>query len=293
MASVTEERLRPLPLDATSSIGDATRLAFLGRLAATLDLHALINGLLEALQPIVVVDGVRFEHGDLVLAVGRKPRHEVRYRLLPDEDLDLGDIVLLRSTAFKEPELHAIEELLPYFAITLRNAMDHRRAQELALKDPLTGVGNRLALQNAASREIEIAQRHGRAFSLLMVDLDRFKSINDTHGHSVGDVVLQLVAASLGQATRRSDAVYRYGGEEFVVMLPHTDHAGARIMAERVRVMVASNRQIETKLGTGVTASIGVATLRADDTLTSLCDRADRALYEAKSAGRNRIISER
>jgi diguanylate cyclase (GGDEF)-like protein len=292
MASVKEERVRPLPRQPSGGIGDAARLAFLARVASTLDLHALIDALLEALQPIVAVDGVRFEHGATTVSSGRKPRHEVRYRLLPQEDLELGEIVVLRATPFKEPELAAVEELLPYFAVALRNALEYRRAQELALKDPLTGVGNRLALLNAAAREIEIAQRHGRAFSLLMVDLDRFKSINDTHGHAAGDVVLQLVAATLQQAVRRSDAVYRYGGEEFVVMLPHTDHAGARIMAERVRVLVASNRQIEAHLRAGVTASIGVATLRADDTLATLCDRADQALYAAKSAGRNRIVSE-
>jgi len=164
----------------------------------------------------------------------------------------------------------------------------------LALTDALTGLPNRRAFADAMTREIARAQRSNTALSLMMLDVDHFKRLNDTHGHQAGDVVLAKVAAVLRSCLRIGDTPARYGGEEFVVMLPDAGPEGAAIVAERVRAaleatQVAGPQGIVLK----ATASFGVASLQAGggkDLAADLLRRADAAMYQAKSMGRNRVV---
>jgi diguanylate cyclase (GGDEF)-like protein len=136
--------------------------------------------------------------------------------------------------------------------------------------------------------ELSRAQRYTHAFSCLMVDIDHFKSINDNHGHSVGDQVLQKVSSTIKDCLRDSDVVCRYGGEEFCLMLLDTDASGALVTAERIRQTIAGSKMA----GIAVTISLGTASLDADtSTPAQLLDRADKALYRAKSSGRNRTMA--
>lgn len=156
---------------------------------------------------------------------------------------------------------------------------------ELARQDPLTGLHNRLALKEAAQREIPRANRHSKSLSLLMIDVDYFKKINDLHGHDVGDQVLKEVSDALKSNFRREDLVVRFGGEEFVVLLPLCDTKQAKIKGEETLRVIE-----QSKLGNiKVTVSIGCATLKPDETFESLLKRADQSLYKAKERGRNRI----
>ncbi len=163
-------------------------------------------------------------------------------------------------------------------------------ARRLALTDPLTDLLNRRAFVDAMNRDLHRASRHGHALSVLMVDVDHFKNVNDTHGHEAGDTVLKGVAAIIRRVARRSDQVGRWGGEEFVVGLAHSAEAGARIAAERVRLALAQ-ASFQAPNGTllHVTASIGVATVGPEETLEALVARADHAMYAAKARGRNRV----
>lgn len=165
-------------------------------------------------------------------------------------------------------------------------------SQRLATTDGLTGLINRRAFVHELRREIERSARTGSSTSLLLLDLDHFKQINDTHGHGAGDTVLIAVAKTLQKESRAYDLVGRWGGEEFVIALPSTDESRALIVAERMRDAI-SHLKVTNQQGVVValTASIGAAQLETDpmETLDALVDRADRAMYRAKVGGRNRV----
>lgn len=165
------------------------------------------------------------------------------------------------------------------------------RLRYLSTHDSLTGLENRGAFFNSLDREVEHSRRYGRPFSMVMLDLDHFKNINDTFGHPAGDTVLRAVAENISETCRAADVVCRYGGEEFTVIMPESDFAAARPAAERIRGAVAAR---DIVLGGGptvhVTISAGVASFPADaDNGKDLVDASDASLYHAKEAGRNRV----
>jgi diguanylate cyclase (GGDEF)-like protein len=160
------------------------------------------------------------------------------------------------------------------------------RLQVDSLTDKLTGVGNRAAFDERLAEEIYRCRRYGSAVSLLFIDLDNFKSFNDSFGHAAGDAALKAAAAALG-CVRPSDFVARYGGEEFAVILPATGREGANFMAERLRRAVAETPIAERP----VTVSIGASTLSPEDPADDkFLAAADKALYAAKAGGRNRVV---
>jgi diguanylate cyclase (GGDEF)-like protein len=167
-----------------------------------------------------------------------------------------------------------------------------RELERLANSDPLTGLANRRHFMEALARETERAARYGRGLSLVLLDLDHFKRVNDTWGHASGDEVLKDAARILRSVCRDLDVPARLGGEELVLLLPETDGEGARVVAERVRERIQSTRH-EAPDGDSfqVTTSIGVASLGPDaPTADALLHRADEALYAAKRSGRNRVV---
>lgn len=161
----------------------------------------------------------------------------------------------------------------------------------LSMTDALTGAYNRRSIDERLPREVERAHRYGRDLSVLFVDLDHFKQINDSHGHPVGDVVLRQMAASVREQLRSGvDWMARYGGEEFLVVLPETPLASAVATAERLRERIAAERVVlDSGLQLQVTSSFGVTCCRDEDDSGSLLARADALLYEAKLGGRNRV----
>jgi two-component system, cell cycle response regulator len=166
-------------------------------------------------------------------------------------------------------------------------------AKRLAMTDPLTGLMNRRAFLEAVERERVRVVRYKLPFSLVMIDIDHFKSVNDDHGHHAGDAVLRGVARLLQQLGRKSDIIGRWGGEELAIALPHTNQSGALVVAERVRAAIASSpQQVEPGHHITVTASIGVASTDGEIDVDGLLLRADIALYRAKGAGRNRVLAE-
>jgi diguanylate cyclase (GGDEF)-like protein len=170
-----------------------------------------------------------------------------------------------------------------------------RKLVEAALREPLTGLYNRRHFQERFAAEVAVAHRHGRPLSLLMVDVDHFKRVNDRHGHLAGDEVLKSVARALAQGIRIEDILARFGGEEFVVLAREAAAGEAMGLAERLRqlVEVAQTRWEsghDVPVGISVTVSIGVAQLGADQTERDLFERADNAVYKAKKGGRNRVV---
>ena len=166
-----------------------------------------------------------------------------------------------------------------------------RRLRELTLHDPLTGLLNRRALDAELQREWSRLQRDGSAFALLALDLDHFKRVNDRYGHLVGDEVLAQTAQRLRDTVRGSDLVARTGGEEFVVLMPGIDEAGAQAAAERLRAAVAGTPFAVSAGPLPLSVSVGVATVQQPGSAPrDALQRADRALYAAKEAGRDRVV---
>lgn len=166
------------------------------------------------------------------------------------------------------------------------------RSHELTIRDPLTATFNRRYMDQRLESEVAFARRHEAALSLLMIDIDGFKRLNDEHGHVVGDAALRYVARVLEAMVRSEDVVARYGGEEFLVLARSIGIRGAAALAERLRAGV-EREGVETASGTlPITVSVGVAHLAGSEELSvqALVEAADEAMYEAKRSGRNRVI---
>jgi diguanylate cyclase (GGDEF)-like protein len=240
------------------------------------------------------------QHGQPVLLddVTGDPRYKVlsdsenRIRSLACVPLDcrsvrVGVVTITSSriAAFDQGDL----ELLAFLAKTMALDIENVRLRRVSVTDPLTGAYNREFLQEHLPQELEMATRRGEPMAIAMVDVDHFKSVNDRLGHAAGDLVLAEVATRLRGMIRGDDRLVRYGGEEFVVILPRADAATAAEIGERMRMrleeapVVVEDEPIEVRI------SVGVAELRSDDQPSTLIRRADTALYAAKGRGRNRV----
>lgn len=210
--------------------------------------------------------------------VGRMQREEAGLLLVCERDID-------RDRRIQAQLLTLTEE----FADKERAlAQANRELERLYLTDTLTGLPNRRHFDRLLEHNLDSAARYREPFALLILDLDRFKEINDRRGHAVGDEALQQVAGALQDGVRAADFVARWGGEEFVVLAPKTDAAGAAELAERLRQRLA--RKTAGSSLPGITASIGVAVCQPGESADALFRRADRALYRAKEQGRNRVV---
>ena len=163
--------------------------------------------------------------------------------------------------------------------------------EQLALTDPLTSLNNRRSFDIAAHQQVHVAIRHRRPLSLLMLDIDFFKKVNDSYGHAAGDMVLVNIAQVFRHHVRSMDLPARLGGEEFCLLLPETKTNEARLLAERLRLAIAAEEFQANGQTFSVTISIGIAEcLGEEDSLEKLLERSDQALYRAKHTGRNRSV---
>jgi diguanylate cyclase (GGDEF)-like protein/PAS domain S-box-containing protein len=206
--------------------------------------------------------------------------------------------MVLGAVSLESPQLAAFSEsdlrLLSSFAATataaIQNSRLHGEVQKLAITDALTGLYNRRGFFELGQREVERSRRFQRPQVAIMMDVDRFKFINDVYGHSAGDRVLQAVAKRCGDNLRRIDILGRFGGDEFTILLPETDIYRARGVAERVRQCVAATPVPADEALVEVSVSLGIArATSATPDLDVLISRADAAMYLAKQAGRNRV----
>jgi len=196
---------------------------------------------------------------------------------------------------FDEDDLRTLRALSDYAAIAIDNARAYERIRELTLRDDHTGLFNARHLWQQLASEVERSKRTGRPFSLVFLDLDRFKAVNDRHGHQVGSAVLKEVGELVRQRVRPGDVPVRYGGDEFVVLLPETGPAEALGLAERLRQAVnAAVFLRERGLAVQVTASFGLASFPGDGgSAEELLQRADAAMYQVKETTRDGIAEAR
>jgi diguanylate cyclase (GGDEF)-like protein/PAS domain S-box-containing protein len=163
------------------------------------------------------------------------------------------------------------------------------RLREEALICPLTGIGNRRYAEQMLARKLDEMARGGMRMAVLFIDIDHFKKVNDTYGHDIGDVVIKMVARTMSSAMRSYDFLARWGGEEFIALLPAANATSAARIAERLRTLVSHSSRDMSQGKIRTTVSIGVYFCRRDDTPESVVKQADRLLYESKRNGRNRI----
>lgn len=181
-------------------------------------------------------------------------------------------------------------ELIQFIAMTIALDIENVRLHRVAVTDPLTGVYNREFLMQRLPQEIEAALDRDRALSVAMVDVDHFKTVNDQHGHPVGDAVLAEVARRLRGAIRGGDVLVRYGGEEFLAVLPKADAGRAWEVGERMRQRVCERAfDLSDGLALILRVSVGIAQWHPGEQMRALIERADTALYGAKARGRNRV----
>jgi diguanylate cyclase (GGDEF)-like protein len=206
----------------------------------------------------------------------------------------LGTVVLgaRAGDAFDDEVVRQLEVVAMQAAESIYRARLFEKTERLATTDGLTGLLNHRTFQARLDEQLAHAARYGKKLSLILCDIDHFKSVNDTHGHPMGDVVLKGVARTLQKEARTTDLVARYGGEEFAVVMPETDAAGALVIAERIRERVKALRFDTGQGPLQVTLSLGIAAVPDDaDGKARLVERADGCLYQAKRGGRDRSVS--
>lgn len=260
------------------------------QLQTTLDTDSLLGIFHETARRLLQIDATEYQNEavELALVHGKPARHSTRYSLTV-ADQNIGTVIFSRGRRFAGNDLTTLENLLCLLVYPLRNCLMYHEALTMALRDALTGALNRSAMDTMLGKEVELSHRHGTPLSMLIMDIDHFKRINDKHGHSVGDAALRILAKQVQDCCRGADSLFRYGGEEFVLLLSNTDIAGARLLAERIRHSVENMFVVHDNLSLKFTISIGVGSLRANEKAEQFFDRTDTALYSAKTAGRNRL----
>jgi len=251
-------------------------------------MHARIEAVYEAIDSAMTTANAY--SGSLQSASG-----DLEREITPIAMRDLAERLLSETRRMQDTN-RALEQKLEAsrddIASLQRDLDDVRRE---SLLDPLTKIANRKSFDEGMDEAIAEASANDAPLCLMIIDIDHFKNFNDTYGHQTGDQVLRLVAMTLKSNIKGKDLAARYGGEEFVAILPSTDMEGAVIVAENIRRAIQAKellkRSTNEKLGR-ITASFGVAAYRPGDTPAMLIERADRCLYAAKHAGRNRVVSE-
>jgi diguanylate cyclase (GGDEF)-like protein len=287
MAAQLEARLAELEAE-RGRVREA--LARLGEaLAATHDARELLRIVAATAVEATSARGSRIVSADGSVVVSGDADGDGERLILPltASGERFGTLELVGGSFSKEQRMNAAS-LAAHAVVALENARLHGMVERQALVDGLTGLANRRAASDALLAEVARAERLETPLSVVLADLDEFKEVNDVHGHAVGDEVLRVVAEVLRETLRESDVAGRWGGEEFLLLLPGADEQGAAQLAERVRVALAA-RSIPSVRGLRVTASFGVAEYAGETNPEQLLEAADGALYRAKRAGKDRV----
>lgn len=232
-------------------------------------------------------------HASLDTAVTALREGAYDYLIKPFEDLEVISAVVDRAL---EKVSLVVENRLLLEKLHINNQeleLANVFLREMAIRDGLTGLYNHRHFQETLAAEVARSQRHKREFSLIFFDVDHFKTFNDTHGHPEGDTLLRILGQLIQERLRETDLAYRYGGEEFVLLLPETSKEGAVVVAENLRMKIETTplKGAEIQPMGKITVSIGVATFPGDgEEAAKLLENADQALYRAKQGGRNRVV---
>ncbi len=255
------------------------------KLQTTLDVHELIGIYAGLAQRQIDFVGLTIHSidGSFEASYGKAEGNSQVF------DIKAADKVVARLAYFFGSRISPtyqsyIKQLHQALAYPLRNALMYSHVKRLATKDALTGLGNRSYFDDYLLQRLAMNERKQQGFSLMMLDLDNFKQVNDKHGHAMGDDILREFADILGRSVRGTDCVFRFGGDEFAIIVDDNNFMANQVVANRIRHAVLASKLLSDY---HVTCSIGFTQANHIDTSNDLFDRADHALYEAKKAGRN------
>ncbi|MEE8210368.1 MAG: GGDEF domain-containing protein [Acidiferrobacterales bacterium] len=259
-------------------------------LQTTLELEQLTRLFSREVSATVAHSSINYcnRSRDIDLTVGRSARYTRTFRLIV-ENQELGQLTFSRGKPFTHKDAALLEFLLSSLVYPLRNALQYKNAFQASLTDPLTGVYNRSVIETALRRETSLARRHKTPLSLVLLDIDGLKIVNDEYGHEMGDNLIKAVADCVLQSLRKTDIFSRFGGDEFAILLSSTARRGAIVLAEHIRKNVEGAACMFGQHAIMATVSMGVASLASKDSDKTFFSRADAALYRAKRAGRNSV----
>lgn len=255
------------------------------QLQTTLDVEHLLAIYLNALANVYQVNAISLETFQNNFTSGTiKPDGQKLTLPIRIDNKLMGKISYYTEKRITDILMSSLSGFQKALTFPLRNALAFWQLQQLALKDALTGVGNRACYDEAVSRMMQQSQRYEEDFVLMVLDLDNFKAVNDLHGHQTGDEVLTEFTQLVADCLRGEDQLFRFGGDEFAILLPKQGLGAAKIVASRIHLAVGQQTKF---IKFGVSTSIGCACFQTTDTTASLFARADKALYAAKYAGKN------
>jgi diguanylate cyclase (GGDEF)-like protein len=255
------------------------------QLQTTLDVEQILGIYLRAIANHYKVNTVELDtyHGKFQATNGHKSKQSMTLpirindrlmaRISYFSDRPITDVLMTSLTTFQKKLVYP-----------LRNALAFWQLQQMALKDPLTGIGNRTMYDDTIERQVQHAARFKEPFVLMLLDLDNFKQVNDNHGHLMGDEILSTFVTLVSDCLRVTDQMFRFGGDEFAVLLEKENLETAKIVAARINQSINQHKLFNKYQ---VSTSIGCATYQLSDTPADLFARADKALYAAKDAGKN------
>lgn len=283
--SSTRGQYLPPTANAYPSFNDENIHSLVAQLQKTLELSKLINIFSLEASKLMSLAGLQFHSSDGVVEMtGSKQLGQTVSFDLEIESERLGQLVYFTKkpiSIFLKEKLQKLHSVLVY---PLRNALMFYRVKKLATKDILTGLSNRSHFNDYLNKKLDRCRRHHRCFGLMLLDLDNFKQVNDTQGHLFGDQVLVQFSKLLMQSIRGIDTVFRFGGDEFAILVDDNQETACLIIAERMQKLVYEDALLSKHQ---VTTSIGFTLAKVSDDQVSIFERADKALYQAKNNGRD------
>ena len=261
------------------------KLAFLEKLNMTIELEPLLATYTAEVSRLIAVTGLEFESPNhkLQLKYSKASANKLTHQLIFNNTV-LGNIIYLSTQPLNNHQRQLLANVEQQLLQSLHNVLRFEHTRKMSMRDYLTGLGNRNYFEEALRHMTATAEREDRSFTLLFIDLDNFKAVNDECGHLAGDQVLIEFSRLLRFAVRDNDHVFRFGGDEFAILLSHSDHLHPEFVAQRIVSATATSQLL---LETNVTASIGYANWQQGDNSTVLTNRSDKALYHVKGAGKN------
>lgn len=260
---------------------------FILKLLTTIDLPKLSELYFQQLQNTLPLSALKIQFEDSRVDFGPNLQSSHVKTL---NCMQMGTVVATMDYSLSQPlsirDWQILQQMHVNFCNPFKNALEHHKIKQFAMKDFLTALGNRASYDETMIRLASHADRSHLPFSLLVLDMDNFKQVNDAHGHQVGDKVLVACADTILHSLRESDFAFRFGGDEFCCLLPDADKHTSHLIAERIRSAIESQPLLQQHQ---ISCSIGSATYLADDSQIGIFSRADEALYAAKQAGKNCI----
>jgi len=259
-------------------------------LQTTLDFNQIIVIFSNKIESMIPHSAFSYNNEEFELEIksGVFTKHSCSYAL-KIENQALGELKFMRNYRFSATEITLLESLLCFLIYPLKNATLFNQALKMAYIDPLTKVNSRRSLNDSLNSAIAIASRQNQSLSIIFLDIDGFKIINDEFGYLCGDKVLMVVADLIKDSLRSTDVIFRVDGEEFVIVLSATNLAEAKLVAERIRKAIESHILAYDMATIRITVSIGIYDLHENDTADTLLTNADNAMYKAKYNGRNQV----